>query len=204
MRFYKNYPESVSYSLIGANKPTCILFAEGDAEAFFLEKWLTTIGRDPADIVVLCYRGKRLALLFGNLTIDPNFPNVQRFGFFLDAEAGNAAAKAGMVTQLLISHSVISAPHTVTAGTVLNAGAKRVALCVSPDNLNSGFIEHSVMNEIAAKPLAPCINAFEQCLLGTWHGRKPEDVSSSLHWRVESEAMRYWTRFPFRSVGCNG
>jgi hypothetical protein len=133
----------------------------------FLETWLATIERDPQDIAVVCYRGEKLSLLFRNFSVEEHFPNVNRFGFFLDAEDKTAADKAQSISHLLIERGVIPAGTALAAGTPASIGGKRIAVCVSPDNLNSGFIEHIAMREVLTKPLGPCLTLFENCLRGT-------------------------------------
>ncbi len=162
--FYKN-PRDTSYALRGTVKPGCLLFAEGDSEALFLEKWLVTISRDPNDIAVICFKGKdNLEIVFKNLADGENFSNVERFGFFLDAEGGPATRKATMVTGLLNRFSIIPNGHHVRAGQLSQVGGKRIALFVSPDNASSGYIEDAVMNEILTDDLSPCIDSFRQCV----------------------------------------
>ena len=170
LKFYKNYQKV--YALRGDAKPGCLLFAEGDTEALFLEKWLDTLDHDPNDIAVICSKGgNNLGAVFKNLSGDENFPNVERFGFFLDAEGNPAHQKATMVTGLLKGFSIIPQNHQIVAGILSQLGNRRIAVFVSPDNANPGSIEHAVMNEVATNKLFPCIDAFRHCTEGILGGQ---------------------------------
>lgn len=167
-QFYRNSDERApAYALRSAEQPKCLFFAEGQTEALFLEVWLTEEGADPKEIAVLAYRGgTKLPLLLRNLSEDENFSDVERFGFFLDAEAGTVAAKAASVTSALRQANVVPAGHNVQAGVLSSIGGKRIALFVSPNNTNSGLVEDVVMNEITAHALGPCVNNFRTCAAG--------------------------------------
>ena len=163
-KFYRNFDErQPAYALRGAEQPNCIFFAEGRTEALFLETWLAALNADPEEIAVIAYGGgTKLPLLLRNLSQGEHFAKVERFGFFLDAEQGTAAAKATSVTAALRQPGVDVIPqgHNVQPGVLSNVGGKRIALFVSPNNANAGFIEQVVMNEVAAHALGPCIATF--------------------------------------------
>lgn len=162
--FYKNFGDA-SYALRGPVRPGCLLFAEGDSEALFLERWLLTIQCDSNDIAVICFKGgDNLETVFKNFSSEENFAYIERFGFFLDAEGNSASQKATMVSTLLKKFSIIPNGHNVRAGQLSQVGNKRIALFVSPDNASSGYIEHTVMNEILTDNLYPCIEAFRKCV----------------------------------------
>lgn len=163
--FYRNLGNA-QFSLRGAERPGCLIFAEGDAEAFFLEVWLTRIGRDFRDIAVVCFKGQdKLEPLIKHFVTEENFPSITRFAFFLDAEKAGAAAPAGSITNWLVQYGVLPAGSNLRPGHLLSINGKRFALHVSPDNINPGFIEHTVMNEIDTTGLRSCIRAFEACLV---------------------------------------
>lgn len=165
--FYRN-AGNASYSLRGSDRPGCLLFAEGDSEALFLDKWLSGTHRDPNDIAVVCIRGiKKLDAVLKNLRTDENFPAVSRFGFFVDAETIGPTRKSTFITNVLAKNSVIPAGHKVPAGPLVRINGKRIVLFVSPNNASAGFIEHTVMNEINTSELFPCIGTFQRCVAGT-------------------------------------
>lgn len=166
-KFYKNSGKT-SYALRGTIKPGCLLFAEGDSEALFLEKWLETINCDPNDIAVICIQGiNKLEVSLKKLSGEENFANVKRYGFLIDAENGAAKNKENMVTELLRKYSVIPKKHHIRAGQLSEIENKRIALFVSPNNNSKGCIEDIVINEISDDILFPCIKAFTQCVEST-------------------------------------
>jgi len=167
-RFYRNSDEHApAYALRGTEQPKCLLFAEGKTEALFLEVWLSELNKDPQEIAVIAYGGgTKLPLLLRNLSQDEHFGGVDRFGFFLDAEAGSAATKAASVTNALRQTKVVPAGHNVEAGVLSNVGGKKIALFVSPDNASNGFVEQVVMKEVANHALARCIDNLGNCASG--------------------------------------
>jgi hypothetical protein len=168
-QFYKNSDaKEDSYALRGENRPTCILFAEGDAEALFLDKWLTIRGDSPNSVAVICFRGhSNLETILKRFSADPNFEAVERFGFYLDAEATGANVRAKAIAKILGNQGIIPAGTSLEPGTLLSVGKKRIAVFVSPDNANPGCIEDVVIKEIMTTSIAACITGYRECLAST-------------------------------------
>lgn len=149
-----------------------MIFAEGSAEAWFLERWLESTGRDPNDIAVICFAGqKNLAPTFRALVEEENFSGVTRLGFFLDAETNRAVAVADRIRQILEHNDIISAGRRINPGVVFNDRGRDIVIYVSPDNNAPGIVEQVVLNEIWAHEYSGCIEMFQDAIVGI--GRTP-------------------------------
>jgi hypothetical protein len=158
-KFYKN--ESIEYSLRGQEKPETLIFTEGPTESYFMEKWLLSANKDSKKIAVICFKGKqKLTAVFKKFMMEENFPSITRFGFFLDAEAQQAVSSIHSIQTLLRDVQLISRNSSLSAG-CQNIGGRIFALYVSPNNADSGMIEHMVINEIAGSELNTCLQSFK-------------------------------------------
>jgi hypothetical protein len=165
-QFYRN-EKGVSYALRGDEKPECILFAEGDAEAFFLETWLKKVKKDTNLIAVICFKGhSNLEPVIKSLSGNENFPHVQRFGFLVDAEGEAASRTTNKIARILGNYSIIPKNTALVAGEQFTINGKQIAIFVSPDNNHSGYVEHVVMNEVRASQLYPCFESLKTCVEG--------------------------------------
>lgn len=177
--FYRNPGDRSSYALRGSERPRCLLFAEGTAEAWFLEKWLSAAGCDPQQIAVVCFRGHgNLDIVLRALRDEENFEQITRFGFLLDAETRQPPAVVDSIRQLLQRHGIIPGSLVLSAGLPANHGDIRVVVHVSPDNTGPGFIEHTVLNEVYTHTFAPCIRALETAIVAVGLTPHPKTLVS--------------------------
>lgn len=162
--FYRN-PGNSSFSLHGSESPKVLLLAEGDAEAYYLSKWLKITKYDPQQIAVVCFKGiEKLKVVLRSLVDNQNFESVTGIGFFLDAEQNPAKSRVDSVRTILQELSLIPKSVNIIAGKLVKSGKYKFALFVSPDNNGPGCIENIVLNEIATTKLAPCIDGFRHCI----------------------------------------
>lgn len=160
MDFYRN-DKNKSYALRGKEKPNVIIFAEGQTEAYFLEKWLRNTGYDPVKTAVVCFKGQeKLPTQFRALFEEENFKEINRFGFLLDAEANPAASKIDSIRNMLQKHKLISPEQKMKAGEIIEVDGKRIVAHICPNNLGSGIIEDIVLKEIETTELQPALAAF--------------------------------------------
>lgn len=150
-----------SFALRGSERPTALIFAEGWAEACFLEKWLAKGPHDPQKVAIVLVGGDvgRLKNVFANLAQDENFDAVVGFGFFYDAERGAASQTIQVIESLLAKHDII-AKGTKLAGGSQDINGKKIGIFVSPDNKSPGWIEDIVLHEIATTDLKDCLDQF--------------------------------------------
>lgn len=81
--FYRNSGIGGGYRLQGDERPKSIIFAEGEAEALFLEMWFLELNKISSDIAVICFKGQtKLPIVFKTIVGDENFPHVKNLGFF--------------------------------------------------------------------------------------------------------------------------
>lgn len=177
--FYRN-PSGITYALRDAERPGCLIFAEGHAEAWFLERWLEVTGSNPSDIAVICFEGqKKLDPNFRILAQEGNFGAVTRLGFLLDAENRSAAAVVDSIRQILQKNNIISPRATLSAGVLLEEDRFRIIVHVSPDNHSTGYVENIVLDEIHAHRYAGCIQAFEGAIRSVGETPFPKTLVSA-------------------------
>jgi hypothetical protein len=137
-----------------------LFFAEGDSEAFLLEKLLGHLGADRTTTGVVCFNG--ISANFKEKVALPakfsNFSQIIACGFFLDAD-DNPAGRAGVVAEAALA---IRFPRPDGSGRAENDG-RRTAVFVSPGDGAVGRIEDVVLREVAATPLWPCLVAYSEC-----------------------------------------
>lgn len=163
--FYRNAGNKEEYSLRGIENPTVLIFTEGPSESYFMEKWLCLTDKDPHQIAVLCFKGdkKKLHTFFKKLMMEENFPSVDKFGFFLDAEANPASSTVHSVQDLLQRLNIIPKNIKLNPGYQI-IGKYKIAIYVSPNNTDPGMIEHMVVNEIMNTELRSCIHDFQNAV----------------------------------------
>jgi hypothetical protein len=162
-KFFRNTRDN-TYSLRGEERPSKLIFAEGEAEAWFLEAWLCSEGRNPRDVAVICFKGKsRLKPVLMNIVSDENFGSVRDLGFFVDAEEHDAKHTVASICAALIKNEVIEDATNLNIGFQV-VGDRKVSLFISPDNKNPGCIEDMVVAEIASSSIGKCLQKFDDCV----------------------------------------
>ena len=161
-KFIRNL-NNKSYSLQGSERPSILLFAEGNAEAFFLDIWLDRAAYDANDIAVILVGGDRDKLTphFKKFVEDENFSFVTTFGFFYDAERHSASHTVEFIKRLLQKHRLIS-PNTKLIAGSQTVGDIKIGIFLSPDNASPGWIEELVKREIESTELVGCMNEFAE------------------------------------------
>lgn len=161
-KFYRNGGKNNGYRLQDSERPMCVIFAEGEAEALFLEMWLLNLGKIPSDIAVICFKGQtRLPTIFKTIADDENFPHVTNLGFFLDAEQIGVTSKLQSIESIMRQNNLLNVGEHLVIGHQSISKIVNLAIYISPDNCNNGFIEDTVINEVSRSNLSASISALK-------------------------------------------
>ncbi len=124
-----------------------LFLAEGDAEAHFLESWLSGLVPVPESTVIHCFEGiKKLQSVLQLITTLPSFQSVLSVGIMIDSDADPAARKQS-VNAILSKFGLIDAHDDIAGRSVVFAG-RRIAVHMAPNVDTQGQIEDMVLQEI--------------------------------------------------------
>lgn len=150
-----------------------LLLGEGKDEVAFFEAMLKYLGKD--DTQVLDYGGKsKLKQILGQLPLDPKWPDVETLLITRDADfpkEGDVRPAARLawdeVTGALQS-AKLPVPRTHGELTAVAEGsvrdAPRLGVFLLPDGVRDGMLEDLCLAAVADDPVAPCFDAYFQCL----------------------------------------
>ena len=154
-------------SLSGDFKPSIVFFAEGNPEAHFINKVLESIGGISTDDCVIYMFGglSKLKNKISLVSKEPNFDNVNKVGFFVDAEDSPAARR----DQIIDCLKIIVFPDDLENldNQVIVDNGKKAGVFISPGNDNVGRIEDMVLEELQNKDEWECIQQYVACIKGT-------------------------------------
>lgn len=143
---YKFWMRDITRTL---NSRICkiIFFAEGEAEAHFLESWLSSLMPVPEGVAIHCFGGiNKLPSSLKLITTLPSFQTVLSVGIMIDSDT-DPFARQQSINAILRNFELIGANDNAVGQTAVFAGRK-IAVHMAPDTEKQGQIEDLVLEEI--------------------------------------------------------
>ncbi|MER9371491.1 DUF3226 domain-containing protein [Mesorhizobium sp. M0491] len=148
---------------------TRLLMAEGYAEVGFIETYLATLQTPINQVILTCFKG--VANLAQSVRVmrkvlDPGegAGRFGRVGVFADAEQ-NPAGRLDAVVDSADQFGFGAVSQNLRQTNFCDAGQRRFAFHLAPNNVGAGMIEDLVAAEIAGSSIAQCLTDYRACVL---------------------------------------
>jgi hypothetical protein len=146
---------------------TRLLLVEGpDERQFFISLASSILPSDKPLFYIMVYDGKNKLSKFLSATIlSDSFDKITHLGIVRDADFGEKSFVAVQdILRNINDKRAASKLPIPTQAEVFEQGVPKVGIFIMPDAHSEGMLENLIWNALKDQPIAPCVDAYFECL----------------------------------------